>query len=308
MHQWPPGVLLSTDLLERDISLRTASRAVERGELIRLKRGAYCSRTSWDAASASERHRWRVLAVAATYPRAVFSHWSAAAIHGLPIIGPWPSDVHVAADRASGGRSERGIRRHCRGLPVSDVTRVGALAVTAIERTVVDLAAVQPFRFALSPADHVLRGELVTREHLVDRCAALTRGRRRALRVIEFANPEAASPGESLSRGVIHELGFPTPRLQTRHVIDGAEYFTDFEWPEHQVIGEFDGLGKYLRDEYLRGRTTAEAVLDEKRRENRLRRATGSTVARWEWADALKLAPLRAILIEAGLPAPVARM
>lgn len=185
---------------------------------------------------------------------------------------------------------------------------MGALKVTTIARTIVDLAAAQPFRFALAPADHALRMGGTSPADLLDQCVSLTRGRRRAQRVVDFADPGAGSAGESLSRGVIHELGFPAPTLQSRHVIDGSAYYTDFEWPDFGVIGEFDGMGKYLREEYLQGRSTADAVLEEKRRENRLRRATGSTVARWEWMDALNITPLRDILIEAGLPASFARM
>jgi hypothetical protein len=79
----------------------------------------------------------------------------------------------------------------------------------------------------------------------------------------------------------------------------------DFWWPETGLVGEFDGRGKYLRDEFTRGRTTAEVVLDEKRRENRLR-ALGLTVVRWEWADALMPRRLEMILTGVGLRRVVA--
>jgi hypothetical protein len=82
--------------------------------------------------------------------------------------------------------------------------------------------------------------------------------------------------------------------------------YVDFWWPEFGIVGEFDGHGKYLRDEFTRGRTTAEVVLDEKRRENRLR-ALGLTVARWEWADAFAPRMLERILSQAGLPRTAVR-
>ena len=66
------------------------------------------------------------------------------------------------------------------------------------------------------------------------------------------------------------------------------------------MIGEFDGFGKYLREEFAAGRTVAEIVLDEKRRENRLR-ALGPRVARWGWEEARDRSAFRRILAAAGL-------
>ena len=57
---------------------------------------------------------------------------------------------------------------------------------------------------------------------------------------------------------------------------------------------------KYVREEYARGRSVADVVLAEKKRENRLR-ALGLTVVRWDWDDAWRGAPLRSLLVEAGL-------
>lgn len=304
MQHWPSGVFLASDLELMGVSLRQVSRAVERGGLLRLKRGAYCSRTSWEAASPAERHAWRVRAVSATHPGVVFSHWSAAALHRLPIVGAWPTLVHVAAARASGGRSEPGIRRRCHGIRSGDVTMVDGMRVTTVERTIVDLALVQPFRFAVAPADHALRHALATPATLSEQVDSLGRGVRRAARVVAFADAAASNAGESLSRGTIHELGFATPRLQSRFEVRGREYFTDFDWPDFGVLGEFDGQGKYLDREMLAGRSIQDVVLAEKRRENLLRRATGCTMARWDWSDALRGGPLREILIDAGLPAP----
>ncbi|TFB99968.1 hypothetical protein [Cryobacterium mannosilyticum] len=76
-----------------------------------------------------------------------------------------------------------------------------------------------------------------------------------------------------MSRAAIFELGFPDPLLQTCHLNPrGGFYFTDFEWPAYRLIGEFDGKGKYVKDEYLRGLTPGEAVHREKVREDDLSR------------------------------------
>ncbi|MBD5786762.1 hypothetical protein IF650_11295 [Cellulosimicrobium terreum] len=74
----------------------------------------------------------------------VFAYASAAALHGLPLIGAWPDVVHTYRDRSSGGRSTSGIVRHCdSGAP--RVVAVGECRVTDVARTVVDLARCEPF-------------------------------------------------------------------------------------------------------------------------------------------------------------------
>jgi hypothetical protein len=96
-------------------------------------------------------------------------------------------------------------------------------------------------------------------------------------------------------------LGLPVPILQQAfYDAAGLIGYVDFWWPEFGLIGEFDGNGKYLRDELLDGRTTSEIIMEEKRRENRLR-ALGPRVTRWGWDTAVSLPTLAQHLAEAGL-------
>ena len=110
------------------------------------------------------------------------------------------------------------------------------------------------------------------------------------------------SPGESLSRAVIHELGFPAPILQFE-VGDrrGLAGISDFAWPEHALLGEFDGLVKYTRDMTRPGENIDAIVVREKIREDRMR-ATGRAMTRWLWKDALQPELLHQQLSDAGLP------
>jgi len=119
--------------------------------------------------------------------------------------------------------------------------------------------------------------------------------------VLDFATPLPGSPGESLSRANIHELGFPVPELQV--VFDdrgGRVGDVDFWWRMANLIGEFDGLVKYTRAEYTQGRPIEEIVIAEKVREDRLR-ALGPNVSRWLWGVALRPRELYAHLSSAGL-------
>jgi hypothetical protein len=121
-------------------------------------------------------------------------------------------------------------------------------------------------------------------------------------RVIAFADGRAGSPGESISRVLIRMLGFPEPDLQTGFWDDeGFIGYVDFWWPEQRIVGEFDGFGKYLREELRDGRSPAEVVVAEKVREDRLR-AQVRTVVRWGWAAARSPRALESRLRAAGLP------
>ena len=76
--------------------------------------------------------------------------------------------------------------------------------------------------------------------------------------------------------------------------------FTDFWWPDHGVVGEFDGVGKYLREKWMDGRSAAEVVIDEKLREDRLRRQV-SRVVRWGWDVGGSPSRLGLLLRQAGV-------
>lgn len=119
--------------------------------------------------------------------------------------------------------------------------------------------------------------------------------------MIDFGDGDAGSAGESVSRVQIFESGFTMPVLQQRFDDEsGLIGFVDFWWPEFHLIGEFDGLKKYKEAEILAGRTSGEAVADEKIREDRLR-ATGEGMSRWIWRTLSPVGQLAAQLRRAGL-------
>lgn len=106
-----------------DSSIR---KALSSGSLVRVCAGAYADATAWYALDDMGRHRMRVVATAerlTTTP--VFSHFAAAALWGIRILGEWPTLVDVTLDRATGGRSDGGLRRRCTGLENVDVVELG---------------------------------------------------------------------------------------------------------------------------------------------------------------------------------------
>ncbi|MDQ4137680.1 MAG: hypothetical protein M3116_02380 [Actinomycetota bacterium] len=119
--------------------------------------------------------------------------------------------------------------------------------------------------------------------------------------MLELADGASGSPGESVSRVAMHLQGLPMPLLQHEfRDRRGRIGYVDFWWPEFDLIGEFDGLGKYTRDDMLSGRSPAEAVIAEKVREDRLR-ALGPRVVRWGWECAISPPRLAEVLRRAGL-------
>ena len=275
----------------------------ERGELIRLARGVYVAAERWEACDPREQHVLRARAFASTaVSEHVFSHATAAAIHGVPVVGGHPMRVHVTVEPGSSARFRHHVEPHRTALPPAHVERADGLLVTTPARTVIDLATSESFPAGVAAVDWWL-GESRDRLALQQLLDSLPRrtGGGRAEQAIQFGSPLSGSVGESISRAAMHVLRLPPPRLQHRFEDGvGSIGIVDFWWPQEGIIGEFDGVGKYVREEYAKGRTPAEVVIEEKRREDRLR-SLGHRLVRWGWQEATDLTALDRVLTGAGL-------
>lgn len=317
------GVLLASDLRGLGYDTRSLPRAVASGTMHRLRRGAYVETHVWREADARERHILRLRAIDGTRAAPpVFSHVSAAALHGLPLLGALPSIGHVSAEMP--GRSRNGVAHH-QAIAGRTPDLIDGLACTSLVDTLIDLALSAGFRSATISIDHALHGVAVaasTRsgqrslvsaeaisaadeytEQLMEALYRLApvRNYQRAEKSISFASHLSDSAGESLSRCGFHLLGFPAPELQ--HEFYDQQGFIgrgDFWWPGIRLLGEFDGEDKYKNPVYLAGRTPHQALMDEKWREDRIR-ATDVDVSRWGWRTALELPRLFEQLHAAGL-------
>jgi len=288
---------------------------VLRAQAVRVRHGVYIEAAHVPSRGREARHFMAMRAAALRMSRpAVFSHFSAAVVWGLPLLGRIPDEVHCSAAGRVGARTRRGIVWHNDRLRDHDVAEVDGVLVTALPRTLLDLARVLPFSAAVALLDHGVRAQLVTPfgvrmpgaepSELAEDLRAIAGGRgvRHARSVVEFCDPRSASPGESVSRANMHLLGFPPPELQVpfpRADGNGVDV-VDFDLPALGTFGEFDGRAKYERAEFTRGRTMADVMWDEKLREQRLR-VHRPVCVRWDWKTATDPAALARRLIEFGI-------
>lgn len=278
------------------------------GELRRIAHGRFVPAEAWDRLRPEQRHHVLVRSlVDRIRPRFVVSHLSAAAVLGVPFVHAWPRRVHLLRLGEDARTTNATFVVHADLDPAMRGTvrfRTDGLRVTDLERTAVDLAMTLPFLDAVVALDRLLRSGLdveAVRDGIGRRSV---RGRRRALRSLEFADAAADSVGESLARLRLDEYGAPEPVLQHRFRQAGhPDIVVDLWLPEVGVAIEFDGEVKY-RDPALRhGGSAEDAVIAEKLREDRLRSFDEvRNVVRLGWSDLWNESACRGKLRRAHVP------
>jgi len=303
------GVILARRVSNIHGRYAALARAESRGELVRLHRGAYIAAGVWSVAPAWERFRLRCRAAALAHPGLVLSHAAAAAMWGVPLL-EFDRRIDVLASGPEAGRISGGLHYRGSRAPTARVVELDGVAVTDLPRTLAEFAARATFAEAVTALDWALhaRGphELppTTRECIRSAAVelAIVRGRRRLRQAIDFADGRSESAGKSLSRVLMAGLGFEVPEVQHEFVLTGGEVVrSDFRWGRQRLVGEFDGLSKYRAAELRGGRTVEQVVVDEKLREDAIRRL-GESVGRWVWADLREPRRLGAVLSGLGVP------
>ncbi|MDO5752825.1 hypothetical protein [Arthrobacter sp.] len=312
---WPAtavsGVATSAMLAAHGLGGRLVGSAVELGLLQRLQRGAYIRTVEWNAAAPWHREHLRLMAhVLASNCQGVYSHSSAARLHGLSTWGCGAA-VHMsfAYSPASSGRGPNVVpHRQVFSPQEMALVRIGPLRipVTSVERTILDCSRQFPLEQAVVIGDHGLRSG-VSLPALQQQLAAspIKRGAARAHRALDFLDVNSESAGESRTRVFLAGTVLPLPELQVPVSTRQGEYRVDFAWRRYKLILEFDGWGKYFNY-----RPTPEALANERQREKDIMEL-GWQFIRIGWADfrdpvALE-ARIRAALVRAGAVLPVSR-
>lgn len=248
----------SADVEAAGLRIATLRGWRERNDVVEITSGVFIAR----ALATSD--RWRIIysSRAVASGRRPVTIAGAAMIHGLWTPPALPAVTHGST------------RRHT--IPDGVIERRGGLLVPSREWTAVQLARWQPLHAAVIPLDSALAlGS--ARGNLHELAAHMTSwpGAAELVAAVAESDGRSESPLESWSRLLMVQLGLPRPQLQHDVRIRARRYRPDFLWPDHKVIGEADGMGKYSNNE---------AIDDEKRRQGHLQGA-GYLVYRWGWAE-----------------------
>lgn len=225
--QAPNGVATWSQL-RKFVTERQIAAAVGTGRVTRAGRGVYRI-----AASSPD---YGVAAVL----RGTLSHLSAAQHHGLGLIrDPTRTYVTVRATRSRVSARD-GVRIFYRDIPPEQIDG----GVTSVVRTVLDCARDCSVPDALAVADSALRYRKADRDDLL-KAASQMRGpkSKRVQRVVQWADPRAASVMESALRGLLCEAGLPIfqPQLPIE-VSTGDVWHPDLGHPASRVVIEADSV------------------------------------------------------------------
>ncbi len=279
------GLVTRAQALASGYSAIEVRRLTETGAWTTVRRGVFTVGADWQAVPERDRDWLRDVAAHLTMTRPhLLSHDSAARAWGLPVLARTGLS-HVTRPGVGGSRTEHGVKHHLSRVDPARTAQVGDIPVTGLARTGLDIAREHGFAAGVVTLDAVRRLHAPHLEFLAE--LALMRswpGVTQARAAFAFSDGGAESPGESLTRIAVAELGVGSPVTQFAVEVDGWPAWCDVRVGCH--VFEFDGRLKYRRPEDggVASRAPEEIVWQEKLRENAIRRH-GLGVSRIVWSE-----------------------
>jgi len=227
------GVVSHAQLMAVGYSTAAVARAAERALLHRIHRGAYAV----GHAGLSD-HGFCLAAVLSCGRGAVLSHASAAWLWGLASVAPSRCDVTAPA---RGHRRDTIHVHHSTILEEADLKVVARIPVTAVPRTLLDLAS-SPYRrrltTAIDRAERLDLLELASIDALLERCGR-HHGKASLRRALDIYRAPIFSRARSerLFLALVMQSGLPRPAINT--FVAGHEI--DAYWEEERFAVEIDG-------------------------------------------------------------------
>jgi hypothetical protein len=180
-------------------------------------------------------------AVKACGPRAVLSHYSAAAHWDFV---DWDDRFPEVTVVGAGTRVHRGLRVHrtC-VLEPEDVQRHQGIRVASPARTLVDLASTLDYgslRRAVRQAQSLRRVNLSRLSEALTRLGP-RRGSHNLARIVATGPAPTRSELEDIVLELILSGGFAHPDVNAPLLISGRRVILDFRWPQRRLVVEADG-------------------------------------------------------------------
>jgi very-short-patch-repair endonuclease len=268
------------EALAAGLTIRQVEHRVTTRRWLALRPGQYVEATWYQSLPVPQQLCLKLQAVQARRPDLVGSHRLAATVSGMSLLrGVQPGEsleVTLPAEWTSSWAARDGLL--IRRAPSGPVITVGGAVLLDPARTVVDLARDLGRVEAVVAMDSALRLGLTAPRDVIDCLSPLLDPGELGRWVAAFADRRSENALESVSRVRMWEARLPRPQLQVWTAgRSGRAYRVDFAWPDHHVVGEADGKGKYR---------TPEDLAAEKARQEDLEDA-GHTVVRWGYAQAV---------------------
>ncbi|QIM16156.1 type IV toxin-antitoxin system AbiEi family antitoxin domain-containing protein [Leucobacter insecticola] len=313
-------VFTRNELLRTGVSEREITRLVREGSILRLARGLYATAQGLEKLNPEGRHLAHVFAINRTMrAEGPFASNSAAVLHSLPLYRFTSARPQVLVTHRESAANTRYVARRVAPCKDAELSIVGGVGCTNLERTVLDLARFEAPERSLACADAAIqlkfpadRGDdlasavQVWKQGLLEQLARMHRGRgvKRAAEVIRLADGSADSPLESVARLRFTNAGYDVATQVKVAFPSGEKYYVDFELLGLNILCEVDGKVKYTNAALRRGISAEEIVYEEKRRADRIEGRTKKRLVRLGAAELRTQSSFAVWLRDFGIPLP----
>ncbi|MDN6667055.1 MAG: hypothetical protein L0L36_09335 [Brevibacterium sp.] len=181
-------------------------------------------------------------------PGDVFSHISAALIHGLdPVLMGTPK---VEISRRSPTRNYSSLYIYSRDLSAEETTDSFAYPVSTLTRTLADLALDHSLEVSVPLISQALRAGSASLPDIEERLVKGQRGRRRAQLALKLSDADYESSAEAFCAVKFYRHGITGMVPQLDAFTDSGEFIgrNDFRHEKVPVVVEVHGVGKYYLD------------------------------------------------------------
>jgi hypothetical protein len=179
---------------------------------------------------------------------AIFSHVTAALLHGMPLpLELEAAPLHVTSPASVRATKAHGAVGHSATLRASDVIERDGIRATTPERTWCDLASVLDLSDLVAAGDYLLWEEepLTTMERLAEAVLDYPsqRGRAQMRRALGFLSPRSRSRPESIVRLALTAsiLPDPVPNFEVHLALSRRDIAIDLAYPKYKVGLEYQG-------------------------------------------------------------------